>query len=185
LAFWNQILGYSRSLQDIENLNFFPCDNLKTISISPENYVFAFQNGILSSGNFRVLHFADHATERIELPSQVEFIRGSAFCYCRSLKEVVFMHSHFSIIGPFAFALCTIQEIVLPERVVKIEASAFVCCLSLMAVKVPPLFRLEDIGRRAFHMRYIEAFDAPIIFINLLTARSLLKGPQCKTSSKR
>lgn len=80
--------------------------------------------------------------ERTVVPSKIEGeyvteIAGSAFLYCREIKELV-IEAGIEIIGDNAFAGCTaLNSVSLPDSIAEIGESAFSGCASLSEITLP------------------------------------------------
>ena len=86
--------------------------------------------------------------EEIILPSTLNKIGDSAFCYCESLRSIT-IPDGITEIAENAFAYSGLEEIHLPEHLEKIGRDAFYKCSSLKKIDLSKAESIE-IGDRAF-----------------------------------
>ena len=87
--------------------------------------------------------------EKIEIPSSMTSIGGSAFENCSSLAEIEIPDGVTSIEG-YAFHDCSsLAEIEIPDSVTSIESGTFWDCSSLKEIKIPD--GVESIGGSVFY----------------------------------
>jgi len=87
--------------------------------------------------------------ESIVIPAGCTKIDEYAFDYCENLKEVTFAGNKCEVIGEYAFELCALEEITLPEGLKTIADQAFFDCDELTSVTLPST--IESIGAHAFN----------------------------------
>ncbi len=150
------------NLRAIRNFCFFQCRSLKKVDI-PESVT-----GIYSAA------FSDcEELKEIKLPSDIEYIGSSAFYNCKSIKKVSIPKNikeiesgvfagcsslkkvdfseavNLTELAHFAFGMCAIEEIDIPDSVETIGDKVFAGDLYLKAVKLPE--SLTEIIRFTFY----------------------------------
>lgn len=77
----------------------------------------------------------------ITIPDSVENVETYAMAGCYSLKKVVFLdgnNKNSKVFGQCVFAWdCSLEEVVLPDTLIKIGYSDFLCCESLKSIEIP------------------------------------------------
>lgn len=176
------IVEIPASVESISPTAFRQCNLLERYAVSKDNKSYKDDNGILMSGDGKILisypngaecdytipqsvnEIGDYAfcnntfIKSVSLPDNIAKIGQRAFQYCKSLHDINFPNSLFEI-GEFAFYEChSLEEISLSNNLSRIEPWTFYKCSALTNVTFP--IGLEYIGRYAF-------FDTPVKIIRL------------------
>ena len=138
---------------------FAECTVLESISVDPENQVFASYDGVLYDKSMTKLLRCPCAKKSVEIsseakeidsyafkmcdviesldiPGTVETIGRFAFAYCENLSDIT-LHEGLRTIWESAFYYCGITDIILPENLTYIGEGAFSKCVGLKNVKLP------------------------------------------------
>ena len=129
--------------------NFFRCEGLKEINVSPDNETYCSDNGVLYDKEMTKLIRCPAAKEgSYIIPDGVTSIENYAFRKCKALNEVTLPYSLTSIEYD-AFEFCGIKSIDIPESVTYIGAGAFRFCNNIEKIRIDA--NLETILRSTFY----------------------------------
>ncbi len=111
------------------------CRGLRTITVAPDNPYFSSVDGVLFSkkGDMLITYPAGRLALNYVIPKGVKSIGSGAFAYSKYLEEVSGLEN-ISFINSYAFYNSSIQRIVIPENVKRIEEKAFTLCRNLSSV---------------------------------------------------
>ena len=126
-------LALPASLTFVEPHAFTGCDTLASISVSPDNEVFASQQGVLYSKDMTILYRypAGKSSLNFSIPSTVTTIAPYAFENCGQLRSVT-IPSSVTMIDEGAFSGCfSLRSVTLPDSVRILGDGAFADCSSL------------------------------------------------------
>jgi serine/threonine protein kinase len=111
---------------------------LASISIEPGNATFVLEKNLL----INIIHhklirsFAD--SSHVDIPGHIRTLGASCFSMCRTLSSLSFQsNSHLIRIEPSAFALSSLQSIVVPRNTRFIDGSAFIG-VTLSSISIEP-----------------------------------------------
>ena len=149
------------SIVSIGDRSFSVCTNLKRINVSPENNVYASEDGVLlnksktkilvcpggKEGAYTtpnsVISIEDEAfyncvsLTSVNISNSVTSIGNSAFCGCYKLTDATISNS-VTFIGTSAFASCyCLESIVIPNSITQINDNMFYHCDSLTSITIP------------------------------------------------
>lgn len=113
--------------------------NLRSITVSAENpFFFMDQNSLLSKDRTRLVRvFPSLATGEFVVQESITQIDPSAFSGCSGLTSIRFLN-HMEVITTGMFQNCeNVEEIVLPDGLLKIENSVFNLCSRLSSLYIP------------------------------------------------
>ena len=146
---------------EIDKNAFSFCKSLESIKIP---------NNIKKIGKEAFSHCT--SLKKIIIPNTVEKISENAFLDCKSLEEAIFEKNRnrgYGIveIGDFAFRNCdSLKSIYIPNTVTKIGESCFICCRSLVEVKLSK--NIKEIKDRTFiYCESLENIEIPNGVINI------------------
>ncbi len=89
----------------------------------------------------------NNTLESVSLPSTLREITSSAFQYCGSLQQISLPDGLVKI-GDYAFCCCALEEIILPPSLTEIGNEAFAGCDNLKRANIPS--SVTKIGERPF-----------------------------------
>ncbi|MBR6705423.1 MAG: leucine-rich repeat protein [Clostridia bacterium] len=127
--------------------NVLTCDGVQDLLRTRESgETFTVPEGVTVIGReaFRDLQLI----KRVVLPASVAVIENNAFDACSDLEEIALPDGLIRL-GDSAFAHTKIRKAIIPESVKEIGAFAFFSCSSLAAVSLPS--GLNRIGKSVFH----------------------------------
>lgn len=106
-----------RSFSEKKGEPFFECLNLSEIIISPENHIYASENGVLFSHDMKTLicYPSAKSTESYSVPDTVTKIQNGAFSQTQNLKSLKLPKSAKTI--SCDFYRCDIDEIFVNEKI--------------------------------------------------------------------
>ena len=138
------------SVTSIGNKAFSFCSGLTSINVSNDNPYYSSDEGILYDKNKTVLICAPKGKKgEIKIPSGVTRIEGSAFRYCRYVKNIM-ISSNVTSIGEWAFSGCfSLTSVNIPSSLTSIGKCAFMWCTSLTSVEIS--FGLTSIRESVFN----------------------------------
>ena len=146
-----RVLEHVYPVTNIRHMAFDHYSNgLTCINVSNNNPYYSSDEGILYDKNKTVLICAPKGKKGdIKIPSGVTRIEGSAFRYCRYVKNIM-IPSNVTSIGEWAFSGCySLTSVNIPSSVTSIGECAFMWCTSLTSVKIS--FGLTSIGESVFN----------------------------------
>lgn len=132
---WITNVTIPESVIKIENLAFWWCTRLKSITVSPNNPQFSNEEGVLFNKDKTTLILCPIGKEETSytIPDSVIRIGKNAFLDCRHLKSITIPDT-VTEIGESAFSWCTLESITIPDTVTLIGKGAFHGCESLKSV---------------------------------------------------
>ena len=146
-----RVLEHVYPVTNIRHKAFVHYSNgLTSINVSNDNPYYSSDEGILYDKNKTVLICAPKGKKgEIKIPSGVTRIEGSAFRYCRYVKNIM-ISSNVTSIGEWAFSGCySLTSVNIPSSVTRIGKCAFMWCTSLTSVEIS--FGLTSIGESVFN----------------------------------
>jgi len=171
---------FPEQLEDLGDCVFLNCSNLETIDLG-DNSTFSKdqETGIITTGSGQnksiVLvskYFSgSNGTLTYTIPSDVRYVYGGAFQYCKNLKSIAIGGS--TQVGEYAFSECYgltgfeipsswtiipkgafmntgLTSITIPAAITKISPQSFDGCSSLASITIDDNSHLKIIGDRAF-----------------------------------
>ncbi len=159
---------------------FARCKNLRNVTICPHG--FSNQQGVIASTAFDCCE----NLESVIVPDTVNIIGDDAFKGCVRLKSFVTYPldktavKSYGWLGQLAFIRCdSLQVVVLPDSISRIDAACFVGCKSLKSIKLPN--DLLTVGESAFQgCGKLEAIELPDS-VYLVEKDAFRKCPSLKT----
>jgi len=124
---------------------------VEEITVDSDNEYFTSIDGVLYNKNISELirYPINKTNTEFIVPKTVINIEGSAFSFCKSLKNIV-LQSGIETIGYGAFGHCAnLEEINLPNTLVNMGDEVFVYCTNLEEIIIPN--SVEYIGAFAFY----------------------------------
>ncbi len=141
-------LKISASVRKIEENAFFFCKNLKNIAVDPENPFYHIKGNCLMDTAKNVL-VRGCSQSVVPADGSVKEIGYGAFSGCDELENITIPDGVVKI-EKYAFHYCrNLQEMRLPDGVTEIGSRAFFCCGKLRSVTIPE--SAETIGEEAFY----------------------------------
>ena len=126
------------SVNEIDGSVFNGCTSLQSFIVSKENNTYTAEGGILYSKDMTTLvrcPLALYSDEMI-LGEDIHVIESNAFQNCRNIKKFR-LPDGLKKIGSSAFDRCTMETIVVPNSVEKIDLFAFQDCTNLKTFSIP------------------------------------------------
>lgn len=157
---------------DISENPFSSAIFLETIEISSENSSFTVVDGVMFSKDLKKLicyppskkgssytvpegteeigtaAFYENELSEINLPSSVSKLNRHCFSFEKNLKKIDLSGTKIDAVAPMAFVSSAVEEVILPDGLVKIDVGSFMDCASLESIDLP--VGLESIGQAAF-----------------------------------
>ena len=125
------------SVSDLNPSCFARCDNIRSITVAPDNLYYSSENNTLFNKNKTVLMRSAVSNEGIYIvPETVKEIGYDAFAFT-AVSEVQFLGSIKSIDDEAFFSCKNLTQIAIPEGVEAIPNSCFANCTSLCSISLP------------------------------------------------
>ncbi len=138
------------SLVTLHGNPFGHCPKLETVSVSPDNSVYAVENNALISRKDSTLICVTNHTDTgsCQIPQEIKLVGDRAFDSC-GFSSVTIPDTVKSL-GYGAFMNCeNLKELVIPDGVTDIGNQAFFECSALQSVSIPD--SVESIGNGTFN----------------------------------
>lgn len=121
----------------------------------------------LKSEIFDVLYYADRDIQKFNLPSQIRKIESYALD-CVDLHDFEFPNdSELELISIHSFASTSLEKVLIPDNVKKIDEGAFCWCTKLVSVEFSPNSKIKTIEKYAFNGSSLENISIPSSIIKM------------------
>lgn len=148
------------SVHTIGELAFAHCEDLETVSLSPNSQLKTIMGNRSASYNTGGAFYCCKSLTSINIPASVEIIGYWAFDHCHALRTVTFQPNSRLKIMDGAFWVCeSLTSIEIPAGIEILE-STFVGCTSLKNVRFQANSQLRTIGAATFQSCPLETIDA-------------------------
>lgn len=154
------IITIPPSVHTIGERAFAYCEDLETVSLSPNSQLKTIMGNRTESYNTGGAFLSCKSLSSINIPASVEIIGYWAFDLCHALHTVTFQPNSRLKVMDGAFWVCeSLTSIEIPAGIERLE-STFVGCTSLESVRFQANSQLRTIGATTFQSCPLKTLDA-------------------------
>lgn len=154
------IIAIPLSVHTIGERAFAYCEDLETVSLSPNSQLKTIMGNRTESYNTGGAFLSCKSLSSINIPASVEIIGFWAFDHCHALHTVTFQPNSRLKVMDGAFWVCeSLTSIEIPAGIERLE-STFVGCTSLKSVRFQANSQLRTIEATTFQSCPLELLDA-------------------------
>lgn len=151
-------IDLSETVGFIEPEAFLNCPDLTKINVHFDNQILGSFNGVLFNSSYTYLKYFPTGYERVEfyVPTGTMIIEEKAFAHC--LLENVFLPDTVIRIDNYAFEDCrNMKSITLPPRLNSLGQGAFIKCNKLTSITISDGVEIMDnvVGNDSFKQQYL------------------------------
>ena len=159
---------YINDYEDTYRRAFYGCSALKSITVHPDNPVYASCDGVLFNKDITELIIYPAGLQgEYKIPETVNKIGFYAFAKCSGLTDV-YIPDLATDIDNGAFAGCTgLTSVIIPDSVKRIGGCAFYDCKNLRSINIPD--SVTEIGASVFSSTDLKSLFIPasVVYIGL------------------